>query len=229
MFKTEMHAHSAEVSNCGRVRSDALVRKYLVAGYTTLVLTNHLSIYTYKNQNFDRSADPWDDKIDFFIDGYKRVLEAAAGRLNVLLGVELRSNKDDNDYLIYGVDEAFLRSMPKIMDTKVAVVADAVRAYGGIIYQAHPFRNHMKIIKPGIADGIEVYNGHTGQESRNDIADLWADKFGMKKISGSDFHYSYSEICAGIKTASPITTSEKLIEVLKSGEYELICRGSVQK
>ena len=227
MFKTEMHLHSAEVSNCGTVDCGTIVRRYIAAGYTTIVLTNHLSIFTYKNKKFDHSDDPWDTKIDFFVDGYKKMVDAAVGRINILLGVELRSNRDDNDYLLYGVDEAFLRSMPKIMDMKVAEVADAVRSYGGLFFQAHPFRNAMRVTKPEILDGIEVYNGHVGQESRNDIANLWADKFGLKKISGSDFHHHHSVIGCGIATETPITTMKELVEVLKSGNYRLLRSGAV--
>lgn len=227
MYKTEMHVHTAEVSNCGTVECGTVVRRYIAAGYTTLVLTNHLSSYTYKNKRFDRSGDPWDTKIDFFIDGYKRMAETALGRLNVLLGVELRSYRDDNDYLLYGIDEAFLRSMPKIMEMKVAEVAEATRAYGGLFFQAHPFRNSMRVVKPSILDGIETYNGHVGQESRNDIANLWADKFGLKKISGSDYHHYHSVIGAGIATDTPITTMSELVAVLKSGDYSLIRSGAV--
>lgn len=227
MYKTEMHVHSAEVSACGKVDCATIARRYIAAGYTTLVLTNHLSRFTYKNKKFDRSSDPWEAKIDFYTAGYRKFIEAAAGRLNVLLGVELRSNRDENDYLIYGVDEEFLYSMPEIMDMKVAEVAEAVRGYGGLFFQAHPFRNHMRIVNPEILDGIEVYNGHIGQESRNDIAELWADKFGLLKISGSDYHHDTSVIGAGILTAEPVTSPAQLVDILKSGRYELIRSGAV--
>lgn len=227
MYRTEMHCHSTEVSNCGTVDCGTIARRYIVAGYSTLVLTNHLSRFTYKNKKFDHSSLKWDAKIDFYMAGYNKFVEAAAGRLNVLLGIELRSNIDENDYLIYGVDEKFLRSMPKIMDTKTKEVAEAVRAYGGLFFQAHPFRNSIQIVKPEILDGIEVYNGHVGQESRNDIAYLWAEKYNLKKISGSDYHHDHSIIGAGILTEEPIKSSHQLIEILKTGRYELIRSGAV--
>lgn len=34
-----------------------------------------------------------------------------------------------------------------------------------LFYQAHPFRNSMKITNPELLDGIEVYNGHPGHDS----------------------------------------------------------------
>lgn len=113
------------------------------------------------------------------------------------------------------------------MDMKVSEVADAVRSYGGLFFQAHPFRNSMRITKPDILDGIEVYNGHIGHDSRNDIANLWADKFGFIKISGSDYHHDTSVIGAGILTAEPVTNVTQLVSILKSGRYALIRSGAV--
>ncbi len=224
MYKTEMHTHSSEVSNCATAGCDSIPARYIAAGYTTLVLTNHLSRFTYKAPEL--SELDWEGKIDYYMAGFNKFVAAAKG-LNVLLGVELRSNLDDNDYLIYGVDEAFLRSMPEIMDTKVKDVADAVREYGGLFFQAHPFRHSMRIVNPEFLDGIEVYNGHVGHNSRNDIANLWAKKYNLIKISGSDYHHDRSVIGAGIITDEPVTSSPQLIEILKSNNYKLIRSGAV--
>lgn len=227
MFKTEMHVHSASVSNCASADEGEIVRRYIAAGYTSLVLTNHLSKFTYKNRRFDHSGYSWDEKIDYYMNGYHRMKEAAVGRVNILLGVELRSNKDGNDYLIHGVDEAFLRSFPEIMDVPIADVAPRVHEAGGLLFQAHPFRNGMKVTKPSILDGIEVYNGHSEHDSRNDIANMWADKYGLIKISGTDYHHTFHTIGAGISTEEPITSEKQLVEVLRSGRYQLIRAGAV--
>lgn len=226
MFKTELHVHSASVSNCATVFEEPIVERYIAAGYTSLVLTNHLSRFTYKNKRFDHSSDPWDKKIDYYMNGFERMRAAAAGRINILLGVELRSNLDENDYLIHGIDEEFLRSFPRIMDTPLPELIEQVHLAGGLFFQAHPFRNNMRVTKPSLLDGIEVYNGHSGQESRNDIANMWADKFGLMKISGTDYHHDDHVIGAGIETAEPITDNKQLVEVLRSGNYTLIRAGA---
>ena len=144
-----------------------------------------------------------------------------------MLGVELRSNKDNNDYLIHGVDEAFLRSFPEIMDTPVKDVVTRVHEAGGLLFQAHPFRDSMKVIDPAILDGIEVYNGHIDHDSRNDIANMWADKYGLMKISGTDYHHDHHVIGAGISTDVPVTSEKQLVEILRSGQYRLIRGGAV--
>lgn len=226
MFKTELHVHSASVSNCATVFEEDIVERYIAAGYTSLVLTNHLSRFTYKNKRFDHSSDPWDKKIDYYMNGLERMRAAAGDRIHILLGVELRSNLDENDYLIHGIDEAFLRSFPEIMDTPLPDVIARVHEAGGLFFQAHPFRNSMRVTKPSLLDGIEVYNGHSGQESRNDIANLWADKFGLMKISGTDYHHDDHTIGAGIGTEQPILDNRQLVEVLRSGDYTLIRAGA---
>jgi len=113
------------------------------------------------------------------------------------------------------------------MDDKLQNVLQAVHEAGGLLFQAHPFRNHMKVVKPIFLDGIEVYNGHIGQESRNDIAYMWAEKFGLMKISGSDYHHEHHVIGAGIETDVPVTSEKQLVEILKSGNYSLIRSGAV--
>ena len=227
MFKTELHTHSGSVSDCADVHESVIVEHYIDAGYTSLVLTNHLSKFTYKNKRFDHSSHSWDEKIDYYMNGYHIMKDAAGDRLNILLGVELRSNLDDNDYLIHGISEEFLRAYPNIMDDKLQNVLEAVHEAGGLLFQAHPFRNHMKVVKPIFLDGIEVYNGHIGQESRNDIAYMWAEKFGLMKISGSDYHHEHHVIGAGIETDVPVTSEKQLVEILKSGNYSLIRSGAV--
>lgn len=226
MFKTELHTHSKSVSNCSTMPENDLVRRYIAAGYTTVFLTNHLSRFTYKNDRIDISGWSWDKKIDYYMNGFHLFEAAAVGRINTLMGVELRSNLDDNDYLIYGVDEQFLRSMPEILDTKVLDVANAVRDYGGIFIQAHPFRNAMRVTKPDILDGVEVYNGHPAHDSRNDIANMWAEKYNLIKTSGTDFHHARHVAGAGILTDEPITTTAQLVSTLRSGKYELIRAGA---
>lgn len=227
MFKTELHVHSGSVSDCADVHESVIVERYIEAGYTSLVLTNHLSRFTYKSKRFDHSGHSWDEKIDYYMNGYHLMREAAAGRINILLGVELRSNRDENDYLVHGVSEEFLRSYPEIMDDKLSNVIDAVHEAGGLFYQAHPFRNGMRVTKPELLDGIEVYNGHIGQQSRNDIAYMWAEKFGLRKISGSDYHHDNHIIGAGIETEMPITSEAQLVEVLRNQNYTLIRSGAV--
>lgn len=224
MFKTELHLHSAEVSDCGRVFSKEIADTYAAHGYSTVVLTNHMSQYTYSSKrNGARPDMTWDEKVDFYLNGYRALTEAAAGRFNVLLGMELRFYDSFNDYLVYGVTEDFLRSNGDLMALKsVKALRPILDANGLLLYQAHPFRNGMQVTNPVFLDGIEVYNGHLDHDSRNDIAVMWADKFGLKRTSGSDFHYPTQEPNAGILTDFEIKDNETLVSTLKNGNFTLL-------
>ncbi len=223
-YKTELHTHSAPVSACGKSEPEEIVREYLEHGYSTVVLTNHLSRFTYKNKRMgDLSGLPWQEKIDYYMSGYHALKEAAGDRLNILFGCELRSNIDENDYLIYGLDEKFLRSMIDFYDMPTAEISAYVRRAGFLFLQAHPFRDAMQMVNPSLLDGIEIFNGNPSQDSRNDIARIWAERFGLLGTSGSDYHRTTEGAFAGgILTDEPITSNEQLLEILRSGKFELI-------
>lgn len=226
-FRTELHLHTAEVSNCATVPARDSADRYAAAGYSTVVVTNHMSKFTYKNKNFDHSELPWNEKCDYFMNGYHTMVEAAAGRFNVLLGMELRFNSDPNDYLVYGMTEEFMRSHPEMMDSSVKEFAPVIREAGMLFFQAHPFRNGMKVTKPELLDGIEIYNGHPGHDSRNDIAVMWAKKFNLLVSGGSDFHHEHHEPAAGIETDFEITSNDQLIRVLREGNFTFIRNDNV--
>ena len=136
--------------------------------------------------------------------------------------MELRFNENSNDYLVFGITEELLRAHEDIFSLNPESFSKISRENGFLFVQAHPFRNTMTVINPAFLDGVEVYNGHKGHDSRNEIADMWADKYGLIKTSGTDFHYPHVPANAGILTDEKITTSEQLLEILKSGSYSLI-------
>lgn len=225
MFKTELHAHTAEVSTCATVPAEQFVEDYLKAGYTTVVLSNHLSRFTYKSIRyaFDHTDWPWEKKIDHYLAGYHKLLEAAGDRLNIILGCELRSNIDENDYLLYGVTEDFLYSIPNMMDEKIVDIRAALHKIDGLFFQAHPFRSCMRVTDPKYLDGVEVFNGTLYMDSNNELADLYADKYNLLKSSGSDYHGAPRyRINGGIETESPIVTSADLLKTLRNGNFTLI-------
>ena len=221
MYKTELHCHTSEVSNCSRLTAEQLVRRYADAGYTTVVLTNHLSRFTYSNHRFDHSFWSWNDKISYFMEGYHIFENAAKGKLHPILGCELRSNIDENEYLLYGVTEELLRSIPNMMNAPIDAVREAMHSIGGLFYQAHPFRNAMCVISPDQIDGMEVFNACT-EDFRNLTASHWADHFGLHRSSGSDVHRNEHVISGGIETDSPITSREELVAALLSPSLTLL-------
>ena len=218
-YKTELHLHTSDVSRCAKMPPEEVAEKYIAAGYTTVVVTNHYAEYIFDGKG------RWEECINAYLDGYRRMKEYAKGRLNVLPGAEIRNYYSKNDYLLYGTDEEFLRkhqNLHRINDRELSALA---RANDVLLVQAHPFRNDMTVTDPTLLDGIEVFNGTPHTESRNHIANAWAKEFGLLRTSGSDFHGGRYIIAGGILTDTPITSPEELKSTLRSGDYTLICEG----
>lgn len=227
-FKTELHCHCALVSACGRLAPERIVERYTTAGYTTLVITDHLSRDTFDYKNYTGAPD-WNAKVDFYMRSYEALQKAADGKLNILQGFEIRIDRHHaTDYLVYGLDEAFLRNHAELGSYPLKLFSETVRSAGGLLIQAHPFRNHMVVTPPELLDGVEVYNGtHTHALFRNEMAMLWADHYGLIKTSGSDLHGEHYTITGGIESDAPITCNEDLVTTLKSGNYTLLRDDSI--
>ena len=88
-YKTELHCHTSEVSHCAGESAADTVEKYLKYGYSTLVLTNHLARSNFRHMGYGDDTS-WEDKAKFYIEGYYKMKEAAAGRMNILFGAEIR-------------------------------------------------------------------------------------------------------------------------------------------
>lgn len=224
-YKTELHAHTSEVSRCAQICGEELVDIYEKAGYSTVVITDHMSKRTFPVVKKRK----WNEYVDDYLIGYNAAKKAAQGRLNIILGMEISFYENDNDYLVYGVDEKFLRRHPNMMEMGIRKFAAVAKRSGLIVVQAHPFRDHMTVIKPGIVEGIEIFNAHPGHDSRNDIARMWAEKYGYKiRTSGSDFHEVQHGARGGIITDFEIRNGEDLFRALK-GTCELITTDDIAK
>ncbi|MBR5505662.1 MAG: PHP domain-containing protein [Clostridia bacterium] len=216
-YKSELHAHTSEVSKCSRVSTADVVEEYIKKGYHTLVITNHYSSQTFAHME----GSPWAEKNKHYISAYKIAKKAAKGRINVLLAMEYRNCYSPNDYLVYGVTEDFI--MKHSCDDEHNFISMHLKDFvnlahenGMLVFQAHPFRNGMQIINPSYLDGIEILNGHLRHDSRNEIAAMWAKKYDLLECGGSDCHYDGEFATVAMLTYSPIKTNEELIKALKN-------------
>ena len=127
-----------------------------------------------------------------------------------------------NDYLIYGVEEDWLRQQKNMLLWSEKKVCEEMHKQGYLVYQAHPYRPLIYRCDPQYIDGIEVFNGHTDAH-RNEKALQWAKACGKPMSSGSDTHYEKDIPCGGIETLRPIRTNADLLQTLRSGKYTLLC------
>ncbi len=213
MFKTELHLHSTEVSPCCDCPTEIAARRYAEGGYTTVTVTDHFK------PGLQREGETWEACVLRFMSGYEAFRRLLDGRVHVLFGFELNLAENANDYLVFGLSRDFLlasRDLP-YLPRREAIAR--IHAAGGLIYQAHPFRNRMTVMDPGDLDGIEIFNAHNGHDSRNELAYAFARHHGLPGIAGTDYHHLYNHPSAGIMTEAPVTSEAELLAVLREGRY----------
>lgn len=214
----ELHAHTCEVSPCASVTAASLVNTYIDAGYSGVVITNHFSKHILRRgEGYPNENSPWKEQVDYFLTGYQKAKEAAPEGFTVLLGMEIAFYENDNDYLVYGVTEDFLYQNENLLQMGIKDFSKLAHENGLLVYQAHPFRDRMKMTSPSLLDGIEVHNANPNHDSRNDIALQWAKKFNLKMVSGSDYHQPGGHARGGMILSEPISTNDELLENLKKG------------
>ncbi len=227
MNKYELHAHTAEcdrVANCGGAE---IVRMHVESGYSGIVITDHY-FRTFFEWFSDELAGVDHQKIiSRYLKGYYAAKnEGEKLGFSVICGAEVRIDGTINDYLVYGLEERDFFRLPLLnrlssLDELLRVLPDST-----IVVQAHPFRNKMTICDPSPIFGIEVYNGGT-EAFRNSLARTYAEHYGKAMTSGSDFHGRGHLGKGGIVTERKIQNSRDLVELLKSGEYQLVENGQV--
>ncbi len=220
MFKTELHCHM-NFSGCSNVSAAELVEKYVAAGYSTVVITNHF------NDWYIRREGGFSTLVENYFAAVEEVRAAAGDRLNILLGMELSLRCMPNDFLLYGLTREAVEQMEPLLDCRPWQVRDFMHGIGGIMIEAHPFRYGMTVVNPDEVDGLEVFNGHPGQNSHNEVAKHWALYWAEHHrrdgsyilTSGTDHHDSWHTPVGGIETEDEITSMDGLLAVLKSGNY----------
>lgn len=222
MYIYELHQHTTVASACAHETPEEVVRGLKKAGYAGMVITEHF----YHGNTAVRRHQAWEDFIRPFEDAYKRAKkEAEKLDFDVLFGIE-EGVGGGKEVLLYGITPALLYAHPELRDASLAQLTALVRAEGGLVVQAHPFRVRDYIRAPWEElpsqhlDGIEVHNACNDPLS-NARAQALADKHGLIEIAGSDAHTPQSRGLAGIACEHRIRTEQDLVAVLRDGDYEL--------
>lgn len=191
----ETHMHTSEGSACGMNSGAEMVRAYAEAGYTGIIVTDH---FFYGNTAVDRTL-PWNEWVERYCLGYEHAKEEGEKLgLQVFFGWE--SGYRGTEFLVYGLDGQWLLAHPEIRDATVEEQYGMVHAGGGIVVQAHPYREASYISEirlfPRYCDGVEGINAtHSSFAKRtlrhpeyNDKAVAYAKEHGLPLTAGSDQH-----------------------------------------
>lgn len=213
----EPHFHTKDVSTCACIYAQQAAEIYKNAGYSGVVVTDHFS-----QECFDKKypGENWKEKIDYFLTGFRNAKKAETGEFAVILGLEARF-ENDNDYLVFGVDEDFLYNNEWCTKMTIKEFKKLAEKNQLTVIQAHPFRINSTITNPRYIDGIEIYNGNRRHDSSNNIAEMWAKKHGFITTSGSDFHEHEDLARGGMLFDRFISDSKQFRAELLAGRYEL--------
>jgi len=191
----ETHLHTSQGSACGSNTGSEMAKAAKDYGYTGIIVTDH---FFYGNTAVDRKL-PWNDWVDKYCEGYfdaKKTGDEIG--LQVFFGWE--SSYNAMEFLIYGLTPDWLHKHEEIRDCSVKEQYEMVHRDGGIVIQAHPFREAdyigEKIQYPYDVDGVEVLNISNGVKSGyglnacpwDDEAYEYARRYNLHATSGSDVH-----------------------------------------
>lgn len=221
LYKYETHAHTSQTSKCSRITGSELARFYKSLGYTGLFVTDH---FFNGNTTVPRELD-WEERVRIFELGYQDA-KAEGDRigLDVFFGWEY--SWGGNDFLIYGLGADWLLSNPDQLSLRPREYMQKVRADGGLVIHAHPFREagYIESIKliPRDVDGVEVINS-SRPESENAPAFWYAKNYNLLRSAGSDNHVGKRELLAGVYLPEKIVTSQDFVKLLREGRAEIFC------
>lgn len=230
MFRYETHCHCSQCSACGHSTSAEIVRAYHAAGYAGLVLTDH---FLRGNTAVDRSL-PWETKVRLYYDAY---LEAKAIGdeldFDVIFGIEEHFG-GGQEVLIYNIDLDFLLANPDMCDIPLEELIQRVHDWGGLVFQAHPFRNrrYIDMTRPprdDVVDGFEVYNASNNSPEENLPAYRLAKEKGLLMISGGDVHFieAFALSMAGMAFPYRVRNGKEFVDAILRGDARCIINGQI--
>ena len=229
LYRYETHCHCNQCSACSRSSAQELVAAYHRAGYAGMILTDH---FIHGNTAVDRSL-PWDQQMNCFHQAWLEAKTAAENLdFDVIFGIE-HAYGDGKEVLIYGIDLDFLLANPDIPGLTLDELTHRVHEYGGIVVQAHPYRNRSYVnmdVQPraNLVDGIEVYNVcDLPGEDRQALELAMSKPFII--TSGGDIHSASDPRLglAGIALPYRIRDHRELVAALKKGDHQYIINGQI--
>lgn len=219
MFLFDTHVHTKEVSPCGNLSAEETVRLYQQAGYSGLCITDHLK----RGYIRDTSFRNWKEYVSCFLRGWHAAKEAGEQcEMDILLGAELSLDGSINEYLLFGITEAFLYDHPDLYGNSLTELRKIADQNGILIFQAHPFRPNMTRAEPHLLNGVEIWNGNPRHNSHNDLAAQFAKSNHLLVCAGSDCHETEDVGRSGIQTQERIRSLSDLKCVLQSGAFSCI-------
>ncbi len=218
MYRYETHLHTSPVSHCARFTVRQNLEYYKSLGYDGVFITNH---FLDGNIGIDKSK-PFKEKLDFYFSDVDEA-KALSGEIGIKVFCGIEMSHHGTDFLVYGVDRDWLYAHPELLGMKKSESLPLLAETGALVIQAHPFReakyiDHIRLY-PRYVYGAEIVNTSC-PESENEMARLYAERYGLAPFAGSDNHHAAERSnLAGLEFTTPLESEEDFVSRFKRGDY----------
>ncbi|WP_051656596.1 PHP domain-containing protein [Butyrivibrio sp. AE3004] len=212
----ETHLHTAEASACSCTPAVDYIEYMMGLGYSGMIVTDHF----FTGNSCVPKNLPWRERVELYCSGYEHALKEAEGYdFNVMFGIEY--NFQGDEYLLYGVDKKWLLENEDIEQKSRKEVYDLVHAAGGIMIQAHPYRERGYLsaihLMPSVCDGAEVYNSGN-PDYQNALGFKYAKDNNFLMSAGSDIH-AFPQLSMGAMSFPyKINSIEEYVRAFMAGD-----------
>lgn len=223
MIKIETHCHTYLGSPCASAFPETLIKEYKENGYGGAVLTNHYCKAYFENYKGETEQE----KKQFFInliEDYERV--AKQNDFKAFYGAEILVKTPDDafrEFILVGFDKAFLMANKPLFYYTQEELFEIAEKHGFFLYQTHPQRKTIVFGDTKFMHGAESFNGHINHINRNEQAEEFIEKAGLKKLSGTDYHDAGQPLTAGIFIPKEICDNSELANYLRNNQPLLYC------
>lgn len=191
----DLHVHSSGISGCCRIDVFETIDRAKKIGLDGMVLTNH-----YQKGALEKYGT--EEYVKRYIEEYKKGAEyGETVGFKVFFGIEVTMEFDDRIHLlIYGVPENFLFENPGLCDMSQKELYETVHRYGGILVQAHPYRNECHVLDTDYLDALEINCHPKYVTTCCDTLEEDAKNAGLILTCGGDYHGDtpYRPDCASV-------------------------------
>lgn len=227
----EGHMHTSEGSLCAKASAEEMARAYKEHGYKGIFVTNH-------NWNGNTSVDrslPWREWVKEFFKAYE-IAKKVGDEIGLDVFCAYEAGYGGPEFLIYGITPEWVADHEELKDASVKEQLEIIHSCGGMVIQAHPYREEWYIpevlIYPDDVDGLEIVNAtHSNSKSvshNNPEFDVKAielcKKTKLPTTAGSDMHNT-NIFGGGMAFKTPLKSSEDFIERVKNKEDYLLTNG----
>lgn len=214
----DLHAHSSGISRCCQIPAEEVLKTAKEYGIDGIVLTNHYQKSYLQNDDADAFAKAYVEEFHYT----EKIAEELG--MKVFFGVEVTTELYKNVHmLVYGVSEKFVLENPRVFELNQEELYKLVKVYGGVLVQAHPFRNGCTVLDTAYLDGVEI-NCHPlyGNSYQKDLMEIAAENK-LLLTCGGDYHADTYRPHCGMYLPDDIGNNNELRDYLLDTKEVKLC------